>query len=56
MIHFAEIYTVIKVKGGEVTYTEEGRFLCGAEEGEGDTRRRLVTCPDCRELLVEIEE
>lgn len=51
MIHYVEIFEVIKVRGKWVTSTDEARIICGIESGEADNRKREVTCPKCRELL-----
>lgn len=51
LIHFAEIFSVINIRGKTLAWAEEARILCGLKDGEADTRRRLVTCIDCRALL-----
>lgn len=50
-IHYAEAFERIGVRGVTVSRTETYRILCGATEGEADTRKRPVTCPECRERL-----
>lgn len=53
LVHYFEEFDHIEVSDSRVKRGVEVRVLCGASEGEADNRRRCVTCPDCRRLLVD---